>query len=287
MSTEQTLPLDGSADHGPHAAPRIGIAASYTAPDGSVYVHHDLDLAVEAWEMEEHIGPTRAQEKLGDVESWAKYVTQYGQPDTTLTTWNEGGLRAILDYHTKENGGRGAWHAEHRFSHSSQWLAWAALANGQPRSQRALIEALEDLSEDILTPAAGELLGLLRSLRATASNKASAHLAEDGSTNISYETESAIRSGGDVTLPPTLAIVIPVLKGHLIPSEDDPAVLVPRHDLIIVRLRAGVGDGAQMTFRLSMPGAERVMEDVIADRVRAAQDALGQDYALLRAASGQ
>lgn len=282
MSTEiPTQPIGYADQHAPH----LVLQEAYTAEDGSVYVHRDLVRAVEAWEIQEHVGPPREQAVLGDVESWAEYIKRYGLPDYTLATWDERGLRATLDYHTLQDGGRCAWHAQHPFTRSSQWLAWAKLADGQPRSQRALLEALEDLAEDIIEPGAADLLGLLRTLRATVKAQADTELAEDGSTRVTYAKDASVRSGGELSLPPSLDIVIPVLKGHVTPSEGGEGPPVPVRYRLTVRLRVSVDDQAKLAFRLSIPGAERVLEAVFADRVQAAKDALGEAYPLLRSAA--
>ena len=42
-------------------------------------------------------------------QSWAKYVSRYGDPATTFATYSEHGLSAVLDYHTPDAPGRGEW----------------------------------------------------------------------------------------------------------------------------------------------------------------------------------
>jgi hypothetical protein len=272
-------------DEDEQTQPRLTIDPQITAPDGSFYVfdgEHGYRRVVEPWAVEAHIGPIRASEKLGDVDSWAAYVLRYAGADdhAPLLTWSEAGLRAVLDYHTAElDAGRCQWTAAHPFERSDRWKAWARLADGQPRSQKQAIEALEDLAEDIKEPAAGDVVGILRKLRASVNASAETELQPDGSTSVSFKKDTKVQSGA-VSLPPEIAIQIPVLKGH---TEQREGKAVPVLYRLSVRVRPSIDDQARLTFRFSMPTAERVMEAVYLDRVEAARLALGDELSILRA----
>src|SRR5258708_38723511 len=70
------------------------LEASVSDPKtGAMWVHKDLVQARKDWE----IGPPRAEESFGDVESWAAYVKRFGLGDVLLS-WNPFGFRRILDY---------------------------------------------------------------------------------------------------------------------------------------------------------------------------------------------
>ena len=58
-----------------------------------------------------HIAPTKENVKLGDIDSWARYISRYGTADYTFATWTRLGLTGILDYHTAGDPGRASWHA--------------------------------------------------------------------------------------------------------------------------------------------------------------------------------
>ena len=260
-----------------HTAPLLTVSEHYEASDGSVYAHKDLVRVVEPWAVESHIGPIRSHEKFGDVESWAEYVKAYTTEDDSdvLLTWSESGLRAVLDYHNNDRtAGRAQWIAEHRFVFSPQWIAWSTLANNQARPQKQIIESLEDLAEDIVSPDPAALLNILRTLRSTASATGATTLNPDGSTSVEWRKEASVT--GKAEIPPFFEIHIPVLKGHY---RNGDQVLYP----IPIRMRPTVDDGAHVLFRLSIPVTERLLEKVYADRVQAAREALGSGYALLRA----
>lgn len=273
----ETKPVN---DDDGQTAPLLTVSEHYEAPDGSTYVHQDLVRVVDAWAVEQHIGPINAHPKFGDVESWAEYVKTYAPGDSAqLLQWSEAGLSAVLDYHNGDRtAGRCQWIAEHRFVFSPQWLAWASLANGQPRLQKQLVESLEDLAEDIVSPDQAALLSILRTLRTTASASGETVINPDGTTSVSWTKESTIKGKADI--PASIGIVIPVLKGHYVTDDGQER---QRNYEIPIRLRLSVDDGAHVLFRLSMPTAERLLERVYADRVSAAREALGDGYSLLRA----
>jgi Uncharacterized conserved protein (DUF2303) len=283
MGSKQTT-TDPTDPCGVQSAPRLTIAPSVKDATGADWVHADYQRATEPWQAEQHIPPISRTERLGSVESWAAYVTSYALPDAPLLlTWSESGLRAILDYHlSADEPGRCTWVAVHPLEQAVQWRRWTELANGRPRGQRDVLEALEDNAEDIVEPAAADLVGLLRKLRATVSAQAETTLNADGTSSVSWQKSSAVnQDGGGATLPAEIVIAVPVFKGHT--DVNDEGKQVPVRFALRVRVRVSVGDDAKLTFRLSMPQREATLEMALADRVAAAEMALGDGYRLLRA----
>lgn len=255
------------------------IAPSFTDPvTRQTYIHQDLTERVAVWDVEAHIPPISRTERFGDVTSWTDYVKQFSTDDRPpFLTWCERGLSAVLDYHFSiGDEGRCQWIAEHNFQRSAQWLHWERLANGQAIGQKRLIEALEDYAEDIVVPGAGQLLTILRTLRSTSMATGEVELRPDGTTSATWTKNNSVKAG-ELDIPPEFAIQIPVLKGHL----DEGAPVLYR---LPVRLRVGVDDTAHLSFRLSMPTAERTLEAVYDDRVAAAAALLGDEHRLYRAA---
>lgn len=276
----KTEPIDGVLES---TASLLAVEATYTDPvTGALYVHEDLRQVRGDWEQENHIPPIETTERFGDVDSWVNYVKEFGNGNELLT-WGERGLRAVLDYHdTEGTPNRCQWIAEHPFELTSQWRAWQRLCSGVAIGQRQLVESLEDLGDDIVEPAAGDLLGLLRTLRGTVNATAVTDLNADGSTSIDFTKSTTINSVGKAKLPPSITIAVPVLKGH---TEERDGRQVPVVYRLPVRVRPSVGENAKLEFRLSMPTAERTLEAVYADRVASAKALLGDAFTLLRAAS--
>lgn len=263
---------------------------------GATYVHKDFDLAVEPWADEAHIGPVSESIALGDVESFAAYVAAYsgfepGAEDQdereTLITWNTAHLHAVLDYHTSTPG-RCGWSVEHRFARSREWLAWTSLCAG-PLTQQQAVDKLEDLADGIVEPASANLMTILRGLRANVKREAVTEFQPDGSTKVSFTASSEVRSTAregveSLTVPQELQIRIPVLHGHVTPSEADPDKLVPVVYDLAVKVRLGVDSESHVTLRFSMPTADKVLDEVIAERVAAAKALLGEAFTVYRAA---
>ena len=286
MTAKATIPTADAGAFPGSTAPQSVIASSYTAPDGSVYVHHDLVQVVKPWEVEAHVGPIKAAEKFGDVESWVAYVKRYAQqvePGVDilygpLLTWNAAGLRAVLDYHGADGDpGRTQWTATCPFVLSPEWRDWMRIAGGQPIAHKAAVEALEDLAADVVSPPAADLAALLRNLRATVNAEAISELRADGTSFVSFTKDKRANLPG-LDLPPEFSIAVRALVGHADANGAPVRYKLP------VKVRVQVGDDAKLAFRFSIPTAERVLEDVYADRVSTAKALLGDGYTLLRAA---
>ena len=264
-------------------APRLAIAPAWRDPsNGAVYVHRDLAPVTTAWADEEHIGPVLARESFGDVESWVKYVQRFAQaaPYEPLLTWNGAGLSAVLDYHgSAEDPGRAQWTAAQPFIRSEEWRAWMQLADGHAKDQRVAIEALEDRGADIVDPPQADLMALLRSLRTTVNKSATTEIKPDGSARVEFYSDAGVSArGGTIDIPSTFQIAIPVLKGHVNATGQ------PIKYGLTVRIRTSPTDQAKLLLRFSIPDAERVLENVLADQVKAARELLGDGFTLLRSA---
>jgi len=271
-----TLPSKDDNDYAVQIEASVRDAAT-----GALWVHEDLVQVLKPWELEEHVSPVKTTECFGDVESWTHYVSRFSTaPDfPPLVTWNAAGLTAVLDYHVAEAPGRSQWLAKMPFVPAPEFAAWAQLADGRGRSQRVAIEALEDRGAEIVEPAAGELMAMLRTLRTTVNKSAQTELKPDGSTSVTYTDDKGISArGGTVDLPSEITIRVPILKGH-VDDSGKPVVYELK-----VKLRASVGDDARLMLRFSIPNAERALEEVYADRVALARRLLGDGFDVLRAA---
>lgn len=270
------------------AAPHIIVTPFYKDPvTGALYVHKDLDLAAEAWkereEQDGYIPPIERDEAFGDAESWASYVTRFGQPPTVLLTWNSKGLRAILDYHPEDElgtPGRCKWKAHHAFRFTPEWEAWRKFADGSVHTQAQVIEHLETYADTVLEPEYGNLLTLLRELRTSVKLEAATSLQPNGSVSVAFKKDNQVIGPKGLDIPAELTIGVPVLSGH-VDAEGKPVAYKVK-----VRLRPTVQDSGPLTFRLALQQTERVVEMAVKERVEAARAILGEEFShrLLRAA---
>lgn len=279
------------ADNDIQEAPRIIIEPGVSAPDQSFFVFNGAgyDRVSEPWSIEQHVGPAKAAIKLGDVRSWVAYVTRYHLADRLLLTWSDAGLRAVLDYHASLDGaGRAQWTAEHPFVTSSQWNAWTAFADGKRLwTQQETVNKLDELADDVIQPTAADVLDIIRTLRTTVKLAAKSEIREDGSSEITWSKDSTVT--GKRAIPSEIQISIPVLKGHVRDTDETIAVKgqdgkeatktllagTPVNYGLTVKVRPVAEDDGRLLFRFLMPTAERALEAVYADRVRAAKDLLG------------
>lgn len=263
---------------------------------GATWVHKDLVKVAEAWEEEAHIGPVAEHVNVGDIESFAGYVQKYsglepeedgteGDSRETLITWNSARLLAVLDYHTSTPG-RCGWLVEHRFARSREWLAWTSLC-ASAVTQAQAVDKLEDLADGIIEPASADLMTIVRGLRANVKREAVSEFLENGDTKFSFTASTGVTSTArvadmtTVTLPSQIRIRIPVLAGHM--TEKDGQQVPVVYDLD-VKVRSAVDGEGHLTLRFAMPQAEKVLEEVIAERVASAKAALGEAFTVFRAA---
>jgi hypothetical protein len=282
---EQVIPITATDEE--QTAARLTIDPMLQPGDGSYWAFNGTGYTkiVEPWAVEEHIDPISRTERFGDIESFVAYVHRFAGAveHAPLLTWSERGLKAVIDYHSQDGTpNRCNWLAEHPFERTKQWVAWGALADGRARSQKDVVEALEDMAEDILDPDAATITALLRSLKATSKAEGTAELRPDGTTSITYAKVTTVKTGG-VDVPSTIKITVPVFKGHT--EANDDGKLVPVRYSLTVRIRVDSDDG-KVSFRLSRPQAETVFESALMDRIETAKGLLTEAYPLLRSTAG-
>jgi uncharacterized protein YfdQ (DUF2303 family) len=265
--------------------PLVSVAAQYRDPSsGATWVHKDLVLAIKPWELEEHIAAPSGTERFGDVISWSQFVNLHAHEEREpYLTWNSRGLSAVLDYHSGlDNPGRAQWIAIHPFQHSRQWSAWSSNA-GRWFSQAEFIEFIEDHMEDVLDPPAADLMGIVRTLKATINKSATVDIRSDGTQNAVWTDDRQVQQKGnsDATIPTSLKIAIPALKGH----TDDQGKAIVYSLTANLRVSADDKDGkTRLRLRYTLPQAETSMEDAYNEVVSKARVLVGPGYSLLRAA---
>lgn len=281
MTGEQITPV--TADDDEQTQPRLTIDPQITAPDGSFYVFDGQSgyrKVVDAWAVEQHIPPFKADEKLGDVESFCAFVRRFSiESAPPLLTWSTWGLRAVLDFGAMDAPGRGRVVASHPFETTRQWQTWQRMT-AQAHSQKALVEALEEHRLDVREPDAATLVGLIRALRVNVNVSTESSLEPNGKTKLTFVKNTS----SSLELPPSITLGIPVLKGHTAPDKN--GVVGPVTYELDVLIRVDIledADKKRPVFRLTMPNAEQALEDAVADRVAAAKALLGDGFALYRA----
>lgn len=255
-------------------------------PNGEVFVHERYRVHNDG--HDEHVGPIDTRLQFGDVASWAAYVKRYGPNDLArlLLRWSEFGLTATFDHHTDATGagdhtdtskraGRDDWNAVYPFEQTVELAVWSKFANGDAISQANAVEFLDTYAQHIQSPAAADLVALLRTLRASVNHRAVTTIKPEGGTRIEFLSDQQVTTGADALaadLPSEFTIGIPLLAGH------DKAYALR------VRVRAVVAsNNAALALRFTLPNLEASIEHAYGELVASAREALGEAYTILRA----
>lgn len=164
--------------------------------------------------------PPRPREaiELLTAQSFCDYVTRFGADTRTVVFADEvsGLFTSVLDYHSPV-GDRGTCdhRATYRCPHSEEWKIWTG-GSGRLLPQVEFARFVENNLPDIVSPSAADMLQIALSLQV----KKDAHYSSDlrldnGQTQFRYEeTIRGTTKAGDLTIPDTFTINVPVLVGE-------------------------------------------------------------------------
>ena len=249
---------------------KFAVAAHYRDPlTGALYIHEDLDEVRKAWDDADRIPPVKESIMLGSVEAWAAYVSRYGIPKKTFMTWNDRGLEATLNYHTKDDPGRASWVVRYAFTVTERFRRWWNALDASRIDHQTFVELLEDGLDDITEPEKLTVLDIVRTLRVTSKSAGSTEIRKDGTTSISFNQDAHVRgsASGQTELPSNIRISVNVFEGEDMAPVD-----------VDVRLRVGIDSEGKVGFRLSAPDFEDVVTGIKKELVVKAELLL-DDYA--------
>lgn len=205
----------------------------------------------------------RGSATLQTVDAFIWYTDRHDDAKAT-TIWanvDKGHLVAVFDDHAGTMGGGPGW-GEHRatltLKPTDEWQHWLS-RNGQPMSQEAFAEHIEDGQVEITTPAAGELLDIVQTMQGhTDARWKSAIRLANGSVQFVYEEDATATAGGngDVEIPAKFELWIVPFLG------EEPARMTAR---LRYRIRGGE---LTLSYKLDRPhDVRRQAIDNIADRL--------------------
>lgn len=201
----------------------------------------------------------RAAVSVDDQASFADYINAHKINGATALfgriTEVGGSFAGIVDYHVINGippAGAGANWGQHSVNltlgFTPEWIRWTR-SDGQPLSQVAFAEMIEDNLPDITDPSAADLLEIVQDLTAKkAVNFKSTARLSNGQVGILYdETITTGKREGQIDLPSQFTISIAPFRGS-------PAVG------ITVRLRFRINEGVlQFLYRMNQP--HKVLEN--------------------------
>lgn len=156
-------------------------------------------------------------------ESFCDYILRFGLPKDAVVFADEtkAEYRAVLDYHrtTEPRGATVRGTCDHQVRYtcplSPEWQTWTA-ASGKMVAQADFAKFLEDNLPDIVQPAAADMLKIALTLQVKKdANYASDLRLDNGQTQFRYEeTIRGTTKAGDLTIPETFIISVPVFLGE-------------------------------------------------------------------------
>lgn len=179
--------------------------------------------------LRDHLAPIpHASAKLEEVASFIHYVNRYQTADTLLAvTPADARFHAILDYHaepadrhTLDHASRQKYHrrgahtATLRLKKSPELEEWEKVFRHWIY-QETFAEWLEDHAHQVTQPSQADILTIARELSVSQENNyKKIQRQNDGGYNLQY-TEKTDGSAGDVTVPGTISISIPLYLGDV------------------------------------------------------------------------
>jgi uncharacterized protein YfdQ (DUF2303 family) len=169
--------------------------------------------------------PARAQQRvsLSTVESFVAYVNRYRSASSAVfADETVGKFEAVLDYHQANavvvNDVKRGWQdhvASYDAPHSVEWKAWTA-RDGAWMSQTEFALFIESRLADVISPAPADLMQLALELQIHKSAEfRSEQVLQSGQTRFRYEeTISGASRGGELAIPKSFSIVVPVFMGE-------------------------------------------------------------------------
>lgn len=164
------------------------------------------------------IAPSRKRGNvvLETVESLVQYVNRHKTEATQVyATMEPPSFVAVIDDHNFDAAGFGDHKAIYRAPVSKEWTIWKA-NNGKTMGQEAFALFIEQNVLDVHTPAAGQMLEIATSLKATIGAKfKSGQNLGNGSVSFGYEetVEGTAGREGKTAIPEEFTIGIPVFQG--------------------------------------------------------------------------
>lgn len=162
-------------------------------------------------------GRPREAVELLTSQSFCDYVTRFGTAQNSVVFADEinGVFTAVLDYHGPlGNRGTCDHKAQYRCPHSEEWKIWNQ-SSGKLIAQADFARFVENNLPDIIDPSAADMLQIALTLQIKKDASYASDLRLDnGQTQFRYEeTIRGTTKAGDLTIPDTFTISVPVLVG--------------------------------------------------------------------------
>jgi uncharacterized protein YfdQ (DUF2303 family) len=192
---------------------------------------------------------------IDQADSLVEYVNRFKTDDTViLADLDELQIWAIIDYHKAKSSGPGLneHHAILTLTHSAEWETWTSIS-GRMYDQKAFSRMIDINSDDIIQPAAAELLEQVMDLEMSTSVSVKRKLEATGS---SRGTGNVARQTTGTVLPPFFILSIPVFTGE------------PKVDVRAMTLDSQDGNSGKISLGLELVRTRIIIETELARMAR-------------------
>lgn len=206
--------------------------------------------------------------KMQTAESLVDYINRFKNPDTLLfADIDNNTIVSIVDYHgvaqtfAATAAKLGTHRATLKLPFSLEWQTWNK-ASGTLMSHVAFATFLEENAIDIKNPVGADLLELCRDLQVKGNHQFASAVRMGDYTSVSYAKENDATAKGDMALPLSIMLSIPVYFGeHPVP--------------IMAYMRRKIDDG-KLFLGIQLSRAENTRQEEFHRIVDSIQDSVGK-----------
>lgn len=201
----------------------------FDAPEGRTFIA--LPMPGGGYKLEQVTSPNRADVLMPKVvtqhvkmqtgESLIDYINRFKNSDTLLfADIDNNTIVSIVDYHGKPaaegqpSAQLGGHRATLKLPFSLEWATWNKVS-GTLMSHVAFATFLEENAVDIKNPVGADLLELCRDLQVKGNHQFASAVRMGDYTNVSYAKENDATAKGDMALPLSIMLSIPVYFGEM------------------------------------------------------------------------
>lgn len=205
----------------------------------------------------------RGYTELHDTSSFSRFVAGEGSSKTKLFASKErNNFAAVFNPGTHDDPDFGDHGCHLTLEFSRQWKAWSTIHRNWS-GQSAFAEFLQDHLEDVVEPAAADLLMVATNLQAkTKANFKSGINLHNGAIQFEYDEQVEAKGKGVIEVPETFVIGIPVYDGGAAYK-------------LQVRLRWRISNEKQLLFRIDIANHNKVVEDAFGVELHKIEEATG------------
>lgn len=179
--------------------------------DGNGRPYSIIPASMQVIGTEKYLERPRSIEQIvsfSDVTGFQDYIHEFKVSETILFA-SDKRIEAIFEYHGAEKPSWCRHRARYNLSNSPEWIQWKE-SRKRKMSQTDFATFLESLLPTIESPAAADVLSVVRAIRATVTSKVISLVSDDGiNASLEFKRDVEVKGAGlHVELPKELTIIV-------------------------------------------------------------------------------